>query len=99
MPCRRSLNKVCSCFLRSRSRSPASEARSRLPAELLQHLEFGLVEPTQEGMRGEIPYTSVETTAATASAGARHPRTASRSGDRRERRSEAGSVVSHARRM
>ena len=95
MPCRRSLNKVCSCFLRSRSRSPASEARSRLPAELLQHLEFGLVEPTQEGMRGEIPYTSVETTAA----GARHPRTASRSGDRRERRSEAGSVVSHARRM
>ena len=50
---------------RSRSRSPGSEARSRpMPAELMRHLEFGLVEPTKEGLRGEIPFTNVETAAA-----------------------------------
>ena len=46
---------------RSRSRSPAAEARHRMPAELRQHLEFGLVEPNTESMRGDIPYKSVET--------------------------------------
>lgn len=46
---------------RSRSRSPASEARHRLPAEVLQHVEFGLVEPNCDSVKGEIPFTNVET--------------------------------------
>ena len=48
-------------FLRSRSRSPGHEARARLPPEVLQHLEFGLVEPSPETLQGEIPFTKVET--------------------------------------
>ena len=48
-------------FSRSRSRSPGHEARSRLPPEILQQLEFGLVEPSPETMQGEIPFTQVET--------------------------------------
>ena len=27
----------------------------------MQHLEFGLVEPSQDSVRGDIPYTNVET--------------------------------------
>ena len=46
---------------RSRSRSPG-ESRARLPLEVLQHLEFGLVEPNEETLHGEIPFTNVETT-------------------------------------
>ena len=56
--------------LRSRSRSPGGESRSRhhqLPPELLRHLEYGLVDPPPAvAMRGEIPYTNVETTTANA---------------------------------
>ena len=49
---------------RSRSRSPGRESgRGRLPAEILQQLEFGLVEPSAETLQGEIPFTNVETTA------------------------------------
>ena len=54
-----------SVSLRSRSRSPGAESRSRhhqLPPELLRHLEYGLVDPSPAvAMRGEIPYTNVET--------------------------------------
>ncbi len=53
----------CNCFyvpLRSRSRSPG-ESRARLPPEVLQHLKFGLVEPNDDSLRGEIPFTNVET--------------------------------------
>ena len=49
------------CLLRSRSRSPGHEARARLPPEILQQLEFGLVEPSPETLQGEIPFTKVET--------------------------------------
>merc|ERR1712106_1027533 len=45
---------------RSRSRSP-SEARSKLPTELVKHFEFGLVEPGDPNNPQEIPYTNVET--------------------------------------
>lgn len=47
---------------RSRSRSPA-EAKAWLPAELKQHLEFGLVETSgmSELQLREIPYTVVRT--------------------------------------
>jgi len=45
---------------RSRSRSP-SEARSKLPTELVNHFEFGLVEPGDPNNPQEIPYTNVET--------------------------------------
>ena len=48
------------CYFRSRSRSPG-ESRARLPPEVLQHLEFGLVEPNEETLHGEIPFTNVET--------------------------------------
>lgn len=47
-------------FYRSRSRSPG-ESRARLPPEVLQQLEFGLVEPNDESLRGDIPYKQVET--------------------------------------
>ncbi len=48
---------------RSRSRSPGRESgRGRLPPEILQKLEFGLVEPSAENMQGDIPFTNVETT-------------------------------------
>ena len=47
-------------FCRSRSRSP-SEARSKLPTELVKHFEFGLVEPGDPNNPQEIPYTNVET--------------------------------------
>merc|ERR1719206_1064620 len=45
---------------RSRSRSP-SEARSKLPTELVKHFEFGLVEPGDPNNPQDIPYTNVET--------------------------------------
>lgn len=45
---------------RSRSRSPG-DSRARLPPEVLQQLEFGLVEPNEETLHGEIPFTNVET--------------------------------------
>ena len=32
-----------------------------MPPEILQQLEFGLVEPSPETMQGEIPFTQVET--------------------------------------
>lgn len=32
-----------------------------MPPEVLQQLEFGLVEPNDESLRGEIPYKQVET--------------------------------------
>ena len=61
--------------IRSRSRSPGAESRSRhhqLPPELLRHLEYGLVDPPPAvAMRGEIPYTNVETANAR---GAHQPR-------------------------
>lgn len=46
---------------RSRSRSPGVEARNRLPAEVLQHVDFELIEPNQDNMKGLIPFTNVET--------------------------------------
>lgn len=47
---------------RSRSRSPG-DSRARLPPEVLQHLQFGLVEPNDDvTLRGDIPFTNVETT-------------------------------------
>ncbi len=48
------------CNFRSRSRSPG-ESRARLPSEVVKHLEFGLVEPSADSMRGEIPFTNVQT--------------------------------------
>ena len=58
---------------RSRSRSPGESRSSRshasqLPEELLRHVEFGLVEPSGDDdvrLRGEIPFTNVETTRST----------------------------------
>ena len=44
---------------RSRSRSPG-ESRARLPHEVVKHLEFSLIEPTAESMRGEIPFKNVQ---------------------------------------
>ena len=53
-------------FYRSRSRSPAELRASRsmaaVPDEVLQHLEFGLIEPNEENLRGQIPFTNVEVT-------------------------------------
>ena len=44
----------------------------QLPPELLRHLEYGLVDPPPAvAMRGEIPYTNVETANAR---GAHQPR-------------------------
>ena len=57
------LKLVYSSFFRSRSRSPG-DSRARLPPEVLQQLEFGLVEPNPESLRGEIPFTNVETSVA-----------------------------------
>ena len=57
-------------YLRSRSRSPGESRSSRghvaqLPEEVLRHVEFGIVDPSGEDdvrLRGEIPFTNVETT-------------------------------------
>jgi len=46
---------------RSRSRSP-SEARSKLPSELIKHFDFDLQDPPEDTSKlQEIPYTNVET--------------------------------------
>eukprot|EP00095_Tigriopus_kingsejongensis_P005999 maker-scaffold505_size153196-snap-gene-0.22 protein:Tk05999 transcript:maker-scaffold505_size153196-snap-gene-0.22-mRNA-1 annotation:"4.1 G protein " len=84
---------------RSRSRSPASEARHRLPAEVLQHVEFGLVEPNSESVKGEIPYTNVETARPVKLRGFGGPQqpgpVRGPSGDRRSRHNSGGSLASH----
>ena len=66
----------------------------RLPAELLQHLEFGLVEPNTESMRGEIPFTNVQT-ARPVKVRANYVQ----NGNSRSRHNSGGSHASHARKM
>ena len=89
---------VISLSCRSRSRSPASEARSRLPADLLQHLEFGLVEPSQDSVRGDIPFTNVETARPVRLRGGSRSEVGGGQQQHRRQRNLSGSSQ-HARRM